>query len=78
MIELTERLADAERYADGDMDPREQAHCRQMIFTWRNGGKWPNFSVQTLPMRQVARILRGEATYPAGSLPGALSPAERS
>jgi hypothetical protein len=77
MIELTERLVDAERYEGADMHPMEQANCRGMIDAWQRNmmhPSWPSFRAQTLPMRQVARILRGEATYPAGSIPGALTP----
>lgn len=61
MIELTDRLTNAQAYANTIGDPCERTNVEEMITIWRNGvGSWPSFNAMTLPMRQVARILRGE------------------
>lgn len=63
MIELVDRLTDAQAYCDAIGDPCERVHVAEMIDCWRNGREWPRFSAMTLPMRQVARILRGEIRW---------------
>lgn len=60
---------DREREADSYLatigDACERCHVHAMIETWQEGREadWPSFAAQTLPMRQVARILRGEARH---------------
>lgn len=60
-----QRLGWAEAYAQMISDPAERVHVDAMITHWqRTGAVCPvSLRFQTLPMRQVARILRGGARY---------------
>jgi hypothetical protein len=60
-----QRLGWADAYAQAIGDPAERANVEAMISAWQDGREatWPSFAAMTLPMRQVARILRGEARH---------------